>query len=123
MLSPSHLAPPWLSPPTSPNPNQQTLYTLESNLPSAPYVPLHRSQPFCGNREGWGPLSPLRWDFTPCFLDVLLAVVALSGIVFGAGAVWYLRRRDKEDVKRNWHFWAKMVGLDDFIAAGCVGWG
>jgi ATP-binding cassette, subfamily C (CFTR/MRP), member 1 len=69
-----------------------------------------KTQPLCGNSEGWGPLSPIRYDFTPCFLDVWISAVALFGILFGAGAVWYLMRNAKQDIGRNWHFWAKMVG-------------
>ena len=69
-----------------------------------------RSQPLCGNAEGWGPLSPIRYDFTPCFLDVWIAAVATAGIVAGAGAALYLlRRRSLEPVKRNWHFYGKLV--------------
>ena len=80
-------------------------------LPSYLSATPHREQPLCGNREGWGPLSPLRWDFTPCFLDVLVAAVAVAGLVLGPGAIWYLMKREKEAVKKNWHFWAKMVCL------------
>ena len=67
-------------------------------------------QPACGNKEGWGPLSPHRYDFTPCFLDVWIASVAAFGIVLGAGAIWYLHRKcPPQPVKQNWHFWAKLV--------------
>src|SRR4051794_10948777 len=34
-------------------------------------------QALCGNSEGWGPLSQLRYDFTPCFLDVGISTVAV----------------------------------------------
>lgn len=66
-------------------------------------------QPLCGNNEGWGPISPIRFDFTPCFLDVWIAVVAAWGVVGGAGALWYLYRCPSQPVKRNWHFYAKLV--------------
>lgn len=89
-----------------------------TGLPQAPLTPsaplsaygylgatAHRTQPLCGNAEGWGPLSPIRYDFTPCFLDVWISAVAVGGIVCGAGAVWYLlRKRSPEPVKKNWHF-------------------
>ncbi len=68
-----------------------------------------KTQPLCGNSEGWGPLSPIRYDFTPCFLDVWISVVAVFGLVFGAGAVWYLSRKEKQEVGKNWHFYAKLV--------------
>jgi hypothetical protein len=70
----------------------------------------HHTQPLCGNIEGWGPLSPFRYDFTPCFLDVWIAIVAVFGITFGAGAIWYLHRQcSPQAVGRNWHFYAKLV--------------
>lgn len=64
----------------------------------------------CGNIEGWGPLSPFRYDFTPCFLDVWISSVALFGIVGGAGALWFLlKRRTPQSVAKNWHFYTKLV--------------
>lgn len=69
-----------------------------------------RHQPLCGNEEGWGPLSPYRYDFTPCFMDVWVSSVAVYGILFGAAAVWYLARKREQDVKRDLHFWTKQVG-------------
>lgn len=69
-----------------------------------------RRQPLCGNIEGWGPLSPHRFDFTPCFLDIWVAVVAAWGILGGAGALWYLFQKcPPQPVKKNWHFYAKLV--------------
>jgi ATP-binding cassette subfamily C (CFTR/MRP) protein 1 len=66
-------------------------------------------QPLCGNGEGWGPISPIRFDFTPCFLDVWVAVAAAWGLVGGAGALWYLSKCPPQPVKRDWHFYAKLV--------------
>ncbi|KAK4992057.1 ATP-binding cassette glutathione S-conjugate transporter ycf1 [Elasticomyces elasticus] len=89
------------------------------HLASISYLAATRSgqQPLCGNSEGWGPLSPYRYDFTPCFLDVWIATVAVFGIVFGPGAVWYLLRRcDPQPVKTNWHFWAKLTIIGALIA-------
>lgn len=75
-------------------------------------------QPLCGNAEGWGPLSPVRYDFTPCFLDVWITTVSvLFGIVGGAGAVWYLHRQTKQDVGKNWHFYAKLAVLCGLLAS------
>ena len=75
-----------------------------------PTITRTQSQPFCGNLEGWGPLSPFRYDLTPCFLDVWIALVALFGIVLGAGAAVYLvKRRTKSPVTKNWHFYAKIT--------------
>lgn len=66
-------------------------------------------QPLCGNAEGWGPLSPFRWDFTPCFLDVWVAIIAAFGILGGIGAIIYLRRQPAPPVKKDWHFYMKLV--------------
>lgn len=67
-------------------------------------------QPLCGDPEGWGPISSLRYDFTPCFVDVWIVFVAAWGIVGGAGAIWFLlRRRVPQTVLKNWHFYAKLV--------------
>ena len=78
-------------------------------------------QPLCGNEEGWGPLSPYRWDFTPCFIDVWIMVVAVFGLVMGlAAAVWLLRSRTPAGFKKNGHFWLKQVrcavGVQDLLA-------
>jgi hypothetical protein len=90
-----------------------------SQVPLTPFKPLahgylaatdRRHQPLCGNAEGWGPLSPYRYDFTPCFLDVWITVVAVWGIVAGAGAIWYLFKKCvAQPVSKNWHFYAKLV--------------
>jgi hypothetical protein len=67
--------------------------------------------PLCGNKEGWGPLSPYRYDFTPCFMDVWVSSVAVYGILFGAVAVWWLvKRKQKTELGKDWHFWTKQVG-------------
>ncbi|KAJ2994746.1 hypothetical protein NUW58_g1475 [Xylaria curta] len=65
-------------------------------------------QPLCGNEEGWGPLSPFRYDFTPCFVDVWVFAVAAFGLVCGPLAVWYVLRQQKAvSVYKDWHFWTK----------------
>lgn len=75
-----------------------------------------RQQPLCGNSEGWGPLSPHRYDFTPCFLDVWIAAVAVGGIIAGAGAVWYLLKKcTPQPVKKNWHFYTKLITIGALI--------
>ncbi|KAL8667629.1 MAG: hypothetical protein Q9202_000484 [Teloschistes flavicans] len=75
-------------------------------------------QTLCGNTEGWGPISPFRYDFTPCFLDVWITSVALFGIVLGAGATWYLlKRRTPSPVSKNWHFYTKLTIIGALIIA------
>ncbi|KAL1953834.1 hypothetical protein VTO42DRAFT_2129 [Malbranchea cinnamomea] len=77
---------------------------------SALFLAGGRSQPFCGDPEGWGPLSPTRFDLTPCFLDVWVSLVALWGLIGGAGALWLLfKRRTPQPVGKNWHFYAKLA--------------
>ncbi|KAL2358738.1 multidrug resistance-associated protein 1 [Cryomyces antarcticus] len=98
---------------SSPPPKLNTLVYLG--------VTSQKGQPLCGNIEGWGPLSPFRYDFTPCFLDVWVSSVAVFGVVFGAGAVWYLLKRcASQPVKRNWHFWTKLTVIGALIVTTSV---
>lgn len=74
-------------------------------------------QPLCGNAEGWGPISPFRYDFTPCFLDVWITVVAVYGIVFGAAAVWWLlKKRTPSPVSKDWHLYTKLSIIAALLA-------
>ncbi|EEQ34194.1 ATP-binding cassette glutathione S-conjugate transporter ycf1 [Microsporum canis] len=71
--------------------------------------PLAQSRHFCGDAEGWGPISSIRYGLTPCFLDVFICFVAVFGLVGSAGALWLLlRHRTAENIPRNWHFYAKL---------------
>lgn len=70
----------------------------------------HRKQSFCTDPEGWGPLSPTGFHLTPCFIDVVVAVVAVWGMLSGAGALYLLlKKRIPQPVSKNWHFYAKLV--------------
>jgi len=85
----------------------RTLDLLDSGYLTAATT---REQPLCGDKKGWEPLSPYRYDFTPCFVDVWVSSVALFGIVFGAGALWWLiKKKQTAEVPKNWHFWTKQV--------------
>ncbi|EXJ83852.1 hypothetical protein A1O1_07480 [Capronia coronata CBS 617.96] len=93
----------------------QSVLTAAGRFPPTPNPILHdigllsTRQPLCGDPEGWGPVSSLRWDLTPCFLDVWIVAVSVWGIVGGAGALWFLfRKRIAQDVPKNWHFYAKL---------------
>ena len=67
-------------------------------------------QPFCNDPEGWGPLSSSGFHLTPCFLDVIVALVAVWGALGGAGALWLLlKKRIPQPVSKNWHFYIKLV--------------
>ncbi|PYH93177.1 P-loop containing nucleoside triphosphate hydrolase protein [Aspergillus ellipticus CBS 707.79] len=69
-------------------------------------------QPFCGDPEGWGPISEFRFDLTPCFLDAGVSFVAAWGLVMGAGALWYLlKKRIPSPVSKNWHFYTKLAAI------------
>lgn len=69
-------------------------------------------QIMCSDVEGWGPISDLRWDFTPCFLDIWVLVVAVWGLVAGTGAIVYLlKKRSPQEVKKNWHYRVKLSVL------------
>jgi ATP-binding cassette subfamily C (CFTR/MRP) protein 1 len=77
-------------------------------LGNASSVPAY--EPFCRDVEGWGPLSLIRYDFTPCFVDVPVASVSLFGIVFGAFAVWkLLTGKSKQPTEKDWHYFTKLV--------------
>ena len=68
------------------------------------------NQPLCGNIEGWGPISPFRYDFTPCFLDVWITAVAVCGVLFGGAAIWFLKtKREASSVSKDWHFHTKIA--------------
>lgn len=71
-------------------------------------------QPLCCDAEGWGPLSEVMSDFSPCFLDVLISLVAVFGIVFGAHSLWVVTRKHKSKVAKDWPFWTKLVS-DDLV--------
>jgi hypothetical protein len=69
-------------------------------------------QPFCTNPEGWGPLSLVTYDFTPCFLDVPTAAASLFGIVTGSFTIWWLlSSKSKQQTEKNWHYYSKLVGI------------
>ncbi|EFW99233.1 ABC metal ion transporter [Grosmannia clavigera kw1407] len=78
-------------------------------------------QPFCKNDEGWGPLSPFRYDFTPCFIDIWVASVSAFGVLFGAVTLWWLfAKKTSNSLPKNWAFWLKqtllLTVISDFVA-------
>lgn len=82
---------------------------LSSYSPEKVFRPQHL-QAFCGDVEGWGPMSSFRFDLTPCFLDLGVAIVAAWGLLLGSGAIWFLlKKRAPQPVSKNWHFYAKLV--------------
>lgn len=96
------------------NADAQVALGFPSTSAAAPPALLEHRQPFCGDPEGWGPISPIQYDFTPCFLDIWICSTAVFGLVMGAGAVWFLlKHRIAEPVSKNWHFYTKLVRLKD----------
>lgn len=94
-----------------------TLYTFSPDYLQTTFHDSQR-QTLCGNIEGWGPISPFRYDFTPCFLDVWISSVAVFGIVLGPGAIWYLlRRRVPSPVTKDWHFYTKLLVIAALIVS------
>ncbi|KAG4434234.1 hypothetical protein IFR05_010276 [Cadophora sp. M221] len=111
-----HSRPNTYSSPSDPSPQNLTSFLDPSSQNTPNYGSHYLSsttslhQPFCGDVEGWGPLSKYRYDFTPCFMDVWVSSVAVYGILFGAVAVWWLvKRKQRAEVKRDWHFWTKQA--------------
>lgn len=76
----------------------------------------HRQrEAFCGDPEGWGPLSLNGFYLTSCFVDVVVAVVAVWGSLAGLAALWMLlKKRIPQPVSKNWHFYAKLVRRPHF---------
>jgi ATP-binding cassette, subfamily C (CFTR/MRP), member 1 len=86
-------------------------WSLNASSSITPYFQYlsSKAEPLCGDPEGWGPVSVNRYDLTPCFLDIWIVLVAVWGILFGAGATWYLlKKRHAQEVPKNWHFHAKL---------------
>ncbi|EGE06583.1 ABC metal ion transporter [Trichophyton equinum CBS 127.97] len=88
---------------------QAVLALSSSEIADVVAGPLAHARHFCGDAEGWGPISSIRYGLTPCFLDVFICFVAVFGLVGSAGALWLLlRHRTAENIPRNWHFYAKL---------------
>ncbi|KAJ2964710.1 hypothetical protein NQ176_g10780 [Zarea fungicola] len=107
-----------------PNSQQRLLHT-GSFTGFRPLESLHgyykpKTQPFCADREGWGPLSPIRYDFTPCFIDVWIGSVAAFGLVFGPLAIWYLRGKHDNKTPKNVHYWLKQTLFGTLVASVLV---
>ncbi|RLM00925.1 hypothetical protein CFD26_108711 [Aspergillus turcosus] len=89
---------------------------LPSSTLDSPFDFSKKLEPFCGDVEGWGPISKYRFDLTPCFLDFGVALVAGWGLLMGAGAIWFLlKKRAPQPVSKNWHFYAKLIVLGALI--------
>jgi ABC-type multidrug transport system fused ATPase/permease subunit/rubredoxin len=55
-------------------------------------------------------MSPHRWDFTPCFLDIWIVAVSVFGILAGLAMVWWLYKKvETKQVEKDWHFYTKFA--------------
>ena len=94
---------------------------LAASVPTDNNIFVVKRQPLCTDPDGWGPISSIRYDFTPCFLDIYVLFVAVWGIVMGAGALWYLfHKKSAQPVQKNWHFYTKLVRSGNFSLSELV---
>ena len=57
---------------------------------------------FCLDPEGWGPISSIRYAFTPCFLDgILAAIPPIFMFIGGAIQLWHFTQSNKVPNARN----------------------
>lgn len=90
-------------------------YFLSVERPSTLHLHPHvQKQPFCGDVQGWGPFSADGGNLTPCFLDASIGVLAVFGILFGGGAIFYLKKQAVRDsLVGKWVLGAKTVSLSN----------
>jgi hypothetical protein len=70
--------------------------------------------PLCCDVEGWGPLSKVISDFTPCFLDFLISLVGLFGLLYGSYSLWCVATKNRgSEVSKGWQLWTKLVSEED----------
>ena len=64
---------------------------------------------FCLDPEGWGPVSAIRYAFTPCFQDgILAAIPALFIVIAGSAQGWQFSQSARVSEARNWVYWTKI---------------
>ncbi|KAK9474869.1 uncharacterized protein V1510DRAFT_410888 [Dipodascopsis tothii] len=64
---------------------------------------------FCRDPEGWGPLSPQYYDFTPCFSDASLPnAVTAFGIIMGIVQIRQLLRVKPVPTRKDWAYYTKL---------------
>ncbi|CCL99693.1 uncharacterized protein FIBRA_01714 [Fibroporia radiculosa] len=78
----------------------------------------------CANREGWGPVSPVRpFDLTPCFHEgVVLSTLSALFLVLAALRCWALKSREprSKSAKSIWFLRAKLALLSLACAISCA---
>lgn len=65
---------------------------------------------FCLDPEGWGPVSAIRYSFTPCFQDgILAAIPPLFLLITGSAQAWQFSQSARIPNTRNWVYWSKLA--------------
>ena len=65
---------------------------------------------FCLDQEGWGPISAVRYSFTPCFQDgILAAIPPIFLFIAGSAQGWQFSQSAKIPQSRNWIYWIKLA--------------
>lgn len=65
---------------------------------------------FCLDPEGWGPVSAVRYAFTPCFQDgILAALPPIFLFIAGSAQGWQFSQSAKVPQSRNWIYWIKLA--------------
>ncbi|BFZ53008.1 ATP-binding cassette glutathione S-conjugate transporter ycf1 [Savitreella phatthalungensis] len=99
----------------------QSVFSASNTLAYVSTLKHHtRHASFCPQREGWGPFSSATWDFTPCFESLLDNVPAILLLVLMAPLAYRnLLGRQVDDTPKDWHFWAKIIGVIG-VASTCL---
>lgn len=78
---------------------------------------------FCLDPEGWGPVSAIRYSFTPCFQDGMIsAIPPIFLFLAGTAQAWQFSQSAKLPQSRNWIYWVKiavvllLIGLNIVLA-------
>ncbi|CCG82393.1 putative ABC metal ion transporter [Taphrina deformans PYCC 5710] len=77
-------------------------------------------QAFCPQREGYGPISDSKYDFTPCFDSAISDIPSLFIIVFGAYEIFKLSRVRDLGTRKDWHFWTKIVATFGVLVTSVI---
>jgi ATP-binding cassette, subfamily C (CFTR/MRP), member 1 len=82
---------------------------------------------FCYDPEGWGPVSSIRYAFTPCFQDgILAAIPPLFLFVAGSAQAFQFSQSARIPGSRTWIYFCKiatvsiLLGLN--IVLGIIRW-
>ena len=76
---------------------------------------------FCLDPQGWGPVSRVRYAFTPCFQDgILSAIPPVLLFILGSAQAWQFSQHAKVPLSRVPVYWAKIAVLLALIALNAV---